>query len=351
MYLKKTPNTHGRIRLSIVDNYYDKVKKCSRQKTVASIGWLDELEKQYDDPIAYFTKRVAQLNEEKQKKQAPINFTFYNSDRLCVGDNLRKNLGYTALCQIYHELGIHTFLTNRQRHSKEQYDSNTIMKMLVYSRLLFPVSKKSSYDNRERFFENTDYSLDDIYRCLSFLDKHKENLQVWMNDRIKKNYGRDTSLIYYDVTNYYFETDEPNDFLRKGVCKEYRPNPIVQMGLFIDNKGIPITYELFPGNTNDCLTYRPNLGRIKKQFDLGRVITVADKEMTTGDNIWYTINTPTHDGYVFSMSIRGAEKSLKNYVLKEDEYEWLGTEYKRKSRKLHKSHFLWSCQICKKNRL
>ena len=154
MYLKKTPNTHGRIRLSIVDNYYDKVKKCSRQKTVASIGWLDELEKQYDDPIAYFTKRVAQLNEEKQKKQAPINFTFYNSDRLCVGDNLRKNLGYTALCQIYHELGIHTFLTNRQRHSKEQYDSNTIMKMLVYSRLLFPVSKKSSYDNRERFFEN-----------------------------------------------------------------------------------------------------------------------------------------------------------------------------------------------------
>ena len=76
MYLKKTPNTHGRIRLSIVDNYYDKVKKCSRQKTVESIGWLDELEKQYDDPIAYFTKRVAQLNEEKQKKQAPINFTF-----------------------------------------------------------------------------------------------------------------------------------------------------------------------------------------------------------------------------------------------------------------------------------
>lgn len=253
MYLKKTPNTHGRIRLSIVDNYYDKVKKCSRQKTVESVGWLDELEKQYDDPIAYFTKRVAQLNEEKQKKQAPINFTFYDSDRLCIGDNLRKNFGYAALSQIYHELGIHTFLTNRQRHSKEQYDSNTIMKMLVYSRLLFPASKKSSYDSRERFFKNTEYSLDDVYRCLSFLDKHRENLQIWMNDRIKKNYGRDTSLIYYDVTNYYFETDEQNDFLHKEVCKEHRPSPIIQMGLFIDNKGIPITYELFPGNTNDCL--------------------------------------------------------------------------------------------------
>ena len=333
MYLKKTPNSHGRIRLSIVDTYYDKVKKCSRQKTVESIGWLDELEKQYDDPIAHFTKRVAELNAEKQKKQAPILFTFYDSDRLCIGDDLRKNFGYAALSRIYHELGIHTFLTNRQRHSKERYDANAIMKMLVYSRLLFPASKKSSYDGRERFFDRSDYSLDDVYRFLSFLDKHRENLQIWMNDRIKKNYGRDTSLIYYDVTNYYFETDEQNGFLHKGISKEHRPNPIIQMGLFMDNRGIPITYELFPGNTNDCLTYRPNFGRIKKQFDLGRVISVADKGMTTGDNIWYTINTPTHDGYVFSMSIRGAEKGIKDYVLKEEGYEWLGTEYKRKSRK------------------
>ena len=333
MYLKKTPNSHGRIRLSIVDTYYDKAKKCSRQKTVESIGWLDELEKQYDDPIAHFTKRVAELNAEKQKKQAPILFTFYDSDRLCIGDDLRKNFGYAALSRIYHELGIHTFLTNRQRHSKEWYDANAIMKMLVYSRLLFPASKKSSYDGRERFFDRSDYSLDDVYRFLSFLDKHRENLQIWMNDRIKKNYGRDTSLIYYDVTNYYFETDEQNGFLHKGISKEHRPNPIIQMGLFMDNRGIPITYELFPGNTNDCLTYRPNFGRIKKQFDLGRVISVADKEMTTGDNIWYTINTPTRDGYVFSMSIRGAEKGIKDYVLKEEGYEWLGTEYKRKSRK------------------
>ena len=97
MYLKKTPNYHGRIRLSIVDTYYDKAKKCSRQKTVESIGWLDELEKQYDNPIAHFTKRVEELNEEKQKKQAPIHFTFYDSDRLCIGDDLRKNFGYAAI--------------------------------------------------------------------------------------------------------------------------------------------------------------------------------------------------------------------------------------------------------------
>lgn len=332
MYLKKTPNTHGRIRLSIVDNYYDKVKKCSRQKTIESIGFLDELQKIYDDPIAHFQKRVDQLNEEKRAKQAPINFTFYDSDRLCVGDSLRKNFGYAALSKVYHELEIDKFLIHRQRYTKEKYDANTIMKMLVYSRILAPASKKASFDNREWFFEKSNYSLDDVYRCLDFFNKHKESLQVWMNDRIKKNYGRDTSLIYYDVTNYYFETDNQTDFLPKGVCKEHRPNPIVQMGLFMDNNALPITYELFPGNTNDCLTYRPNFGRIKKQFDLGRVITVADKVMTTGDNIWYTINTPTKDGYVFSMSIRGATQELKDFVLDESDYIWLGNEYKRKSR-------------------
>lgn len=333
MFLKKTPNKSGRINLAIVDGYYDKATKKTKHKVIESLGYLDELEKQYDDPIDYFTKRAKKLTEEKKAKQAPINFTFYDSDRLCVGDNLRKNFGYAALSKIYHELELDKFLNNRQRHTKESYDANTIMKMLVYSRILAPASKKSSFDHREMFFEKTNYSLDDVYRCLSFLNKHKETIQVWMNDKIKENYGRDTSLIYYDVTNYYFETDEQNDFLHKGVSKEHRPNPIVQMGLFMDNNAIPITYELFAGNTNDCLTYRPNFGRIKKQFNLGRVISVADKGMTTGDNIWYTINTPTHDGYVFSMSIRGAEKSMKEYVLDDEGYVWLGKEYKRKSRK------------------
>lgn len=308
-------------------------QKKTKHKVIESLGYLDELEKQYDDPIDYFTKRAKKLTEEKKARQAPINFTFYDSDRLCVGDNLRKNFGYAALSKIYHELELDKFLNNRQRHTKESYDANTIMKMLVYSRILAPASKKSSFDHREMFFEKTNYSLDDVYRCLSFLNKHKETIQVWMNDKIKEHYGRDTSLIYYDVTNYYFETDEQNDFLHKGVSKEHRPNPIVQMGLFMDNNAIPITYELFAGNTNDCLTYRPNFGRIKKQFNLGRVISVADKGMTTGDNIWYTINTPTHDGYVFSMSIRGAEKSMKEYVLDDEGYVWLGKEYKRKSRK------------------
>lgn len=332
MYLKKTPSANDKVRLSIVDSYYDKVKKCSRQITVESLGFLDELEKKYADPISFFSNRVEQLKEEKKNKKAPMTFVFHDTDKIEQDAILRKNFGYTALSKIYHELGIHTFLTNRQRHTKDEFDADTIMKLLVYSRLLSPASKKKTFENRNWFFEKDDYSLDDVYRCLTFLNKHKESLQLWINDKIKSLYGRDTSLIYYDVTNYYFEIDDADNFRKKGVSKEHRPNPIVQMGLFIDNKGLPITYELFPGNTNDCLTYRPNFARIKKEYNLGRVITVADKGMTTGDNIWYTTQTPTKDGYVFSMSVRGADKELKQYVLEEKDYQWLGKEYKRKSR-------------------
>lgn len=334
MFLRKATNSKtGRTYLSIVHCYWDSDSKKSRTKTIQSIGFLDELEKEFDDPISHFTAIANQMDEDRKQDNAAYTFSINKQDALPVGTDNVKNFGYAAFSSIYHDLGIHTFFKNRQRHTKNGFDANVIMQMLAYSRLLYPASKKSSFENRSRFFEKIDYSLDDVYRCLSLFNRQKENLQLWLNDKIKELYKRDTNLIYYDVTNYYFETDKMDDFKTKGLSKEHRTNPIVQMGLFMDNKGIPITYELFPGNTNDCLTYRPNLSRIKKDFNLGRVITVADKGMTTGDNIWFTKTTPTKDGYVFSMSVRGADKELKSYVLDDSDYEWLGDEYKRKSRR------------------
>ncbi|RCX18029.1 DDE family transposase [Anaerobacterium chartisolvens] len=330
MYLKKTPQKTGRVYLSIVDGYYDKQKGYSRQITIEKLGYLDDLEKQYDDPIAFFTQKVQRLKEEKAERRAPLTFTFSHEDKISPNTTYRKNFGHVVLSSIYHELEINKFLVSRQRSSNIEFDTNNIMKLLTFSRLLAPASKKKTFEGRDSYFDKTNYTLDDVYRSLSFFNKQSSNLQLWLNERIKQSYGRDSSLVYYDVTNYYFETDKTDDFKKKGPSKEHRPNPIVQMGLFIDNNGIPITFQLFPGNTHDCLTYRPNLSRIKKEYDLGKVVVVADKGMTTGDNIWYTLSAK--DGYVFSMSIRGADKELKEYVLNEDGYEWLGKEYKRKSR-------------------
>lgn len=331
MFLRKSTNKkNGRTYLSIVHSYWNADEKKTRSTVIKSIGYLDELEEEYDDPIAFFTKEAKRMEEKRLLENANLNFSIPKNIVIATDTTNRKNFGYTAISKIYHELGIHTFLTNRQRHTKEAYDADIIMKMLAFSRLLAPASKKKSYEDRMRFFEKDNYSLDDLYRSLTFFSKHKAALQLWINDKIKSLYGRDTTLVYYDVTNYYFETDKTDDLKKKGISKEHRPNPIVQMGLFMDNKGIPITYELFPGNTNDCMTYRPNLSRIKHDYGLGKVVVVADKGMTTGDNIWYTLSAG--DGYVFSMSVRNADKEIKDYVLDENGYEWLGSEYKRKSR-------------------
>jgi transposase len=204
------------------------------------------------------------------------------------------------------------------------------MKLLVFSRLLNPSSKKKTFEDKEMYFENTDFSLDDLYRSLNFINKHKEALQLWIHKHIKEQYNRNTDLVYYDVTNYYFEIDEPDDLRKKGVCKEHRPNPIVQMGLFMDNIGMPIAYKLFSGNTVDKVTLIPMLRQVKKEYDLGRIIVVADKGLNTGDNIYYTLSRK--DGYVISQTVRGANEELKSYVLNEDGYTWYGKEYKKKSR-------------------
>ncbi len=214
-------------------------------------------------------------------------YHFSPSEKLKVGTNNRKNYGYSVFSYIYHLLQIDKFLTNRQRSTKIQANTNNIMKLLVYSRLLMPSSKKKAFENKDMFFEKSNFTLDDVYRSLSFFNEKSYELQKWINEQIKEVFGRDTSLVYYDVTNYYFEAETQDDFRRKGVSKEHCPNPIVQMGLFMDSNVIPITYDLYSGNTNDCLTYRLTLSRIKKEYGLGKVIVVADKGMTTGDNIYY----------------------------------------------------------------
>lgn len=332
MYLKKTKTKNGRIHLSIVDSYYDKEKKYARQVTIESIGYLDEAEKHYDDPIAHFKQRVEELKKAKNEQTEPIRLELSVHEKIEKGKAYRKNFGHVILSHIYHELGLHTFWKNRSHRRKFGFDANIIFKLLVFTRLLYPGSKHQSFEDRSLFFERNNFSLQDVYRALSFFNEKRDDMLKWLHKQITEKYGRDTSRVFYDVTNYYFETDTVDDegVRRKGLSKEHRPNPIVQMGLFMDNQGIPITYQLFPGNTNDCMTYRPNLKKMKLDYGIKRAIVVADKGMTTGDNIWYTLSAK--DGYVFSMSVRGASKELKNYVIDESGYEWMGKEYKRKSR-------------------
>jgi hypothetical protein len=328
MYLQ-IGNNKGRKYLSIVQGYRDPVTKKVRHKTVKSLGYLDKLTKHYLDPIAYFRGVVAEMNKKAALERQPVTISLDPKETLTADQTNRKNIGYAALSKLYYELGLDIFFYNHSRSFKSEFNTNNMMKLLVFSRILTPASKKKTYQEKDRYFENTKFSLDDVYRCLTQAVTFKDSLQLHLHQKMKEKFGRSTELVYYDVTNYYFETDRQDEMKRKGVSKEHRPDPIVQMGLLMDTKGIPISYDLFPGNRNDCLTLLPMLDKVKKDYQIGRTIVVADKGVNTADNIAFSLTRG--DGYVYSQTVRGANKELKDYLLDQSGYAG-GEDYKIKSR-------------------
>jgi transposase len=318
----------------MVRTYRDKDRGYSRTETVESFGYVDELEKQYDDPVAHFKKVVDERNLAEKHEAAEYTITARKDQKLGQDIEHRKNYGYIIIMKLLYELGLPGFLTNRQRReSKLECNTVSIMKLLVISRILSPGSKKKAYEERGRYFDfekEKAFDLFDIYRSLSFYAKLEKDIQLLIHDRISKSYGRTLELVYYDVTNYYFEIDKEDDLRKKGVSKERRPNPIVQMGLASDAEGIPISYEVFAGNESEKLHLRPVVFELYSKYEAGRVIAVADAAQNTGNNIYYLDDG--NQGYVFSQSIRGSSAAFKAYVVDEAGYEWSGEEYKRKSR-------------------
>ncbi len=322
MNLKQSRREDGRVYLSIEKGYRDKTTGKPRAKTVLSLGYLDELEKEYEDPIAHF-KAVARKMTEEEKSQKKLTLSINMDEKLSVDTDNRKNFGYAAILKIYHELGLDVFFKNKSRHENFKYNTNAIMILLVVSRLLCPGSKKSAYEKKERFFERFNFSLADVYRSLSHFSKIATEFQRYLNSRITEKYGRNTKTIYYDVTNFYFEINEGDEFRKHGVSKENRRDPIVQMGLALDMDGIPLSYELFPANTVDKETFRSVIGEIRRNYDTGRIIVVADMGIITGDNIFHLQGKEkgrNFNGYVFSFSVRDGTNKFKEYVLSGEGY-------------------------------
>ena len=333
MYLNIMNNKKtGKTRLSIRRGFRDKNGKV-KNITIQNLGDLEDLKKIYEDPIAHFKEVVKQMNDEEKNNSKPLTVTIDKNEELELGTDNIKNFGYSALSKIYHELEIDKFLISKfKARNFSEYKINNIIKLLVFARCLFPDSKKSTYENKDIFFENTDFSLKEIYNTLTYIEPFKESLQSYIYDHIQEQYKPNNECIFYDVTNYYFEIDDNDDFRKKGVCKEHRPNPIVQMGLFMDSLGLPMCYGLFPGNTNDCLTLKPMVQKLQKNYSIGKVIVVADKGLNTGKNIVY--QKAIGNGYVMSLSVRGANKELKDYVLNEDGYVYNKEKtYKKKYRR------------------
>ncbi|WP_373657533.1 IS1634 family transposase ISSeq4 [Sporomusa acidovorans DSM 3132] len=332
MFLKQSIS-NGKIYLSFVQGYRADGKV--KQKTIEKLGYLDDLKKSYDDPIAHF-KSIAKERNLADTSERSIEVSL--NRRLESNTSTRKNLGYAIAKRIYSLLGINKFLQNKQKHLTIEYNLNSIFSLLTFNRFLFPSSKKKAFDNRDFFFESYDFSLDDLYRSLDYFSRYSEPLQQHLHEKVCEVIGRDSKLGYYDVTNYYFEIpyndeDEYDDhsmlvkkgFRKKGPSKEHRPDPIVQMGLLMDSNGIPMAFNTFSGGESEKTSLIPIIRRVKKDYGIERIITVADRGLNTSDNTAFLAGTNDdhsqgHDGYVYGQSILSADKEFKAWVLKQDGY-------------------------------
>jgi len=329
MFLRKAfIKSTGRTYLSIVHGYRDENGK-PKSKVVRSIGYLDALQNEYEDPIAHFEKVAAELNKEREDNKK-VMISVDMDERIDPNEINRKNYGHVVFSKIYHELEIDRFLKNARRHANFKFNTDSIMRLLAFTRLLYPGSKRAAVLNKDIFFDNFRFSLDDVYNALTHFNEISSDLQRHLHERVTELYGRKTDLIYYDVTNYYFEIDKQDELRKRGPSKENRKDPIVQMGLTLDRDGLPISYKMFPGNRHDSQTLMPMLTEIKKTYGVKRVIVVADKALNSGDNIAY--NTILGDGYIYSKSVRGANAEFKNWVLDAAGYRKLSDDYKLKSK-------------------
>ena len=300
VFRKGVYKTHIRV----VEGYYDENGKI-KQRTIKTFGYLEDQK----DPKAFLDEVQAfndQYLKNKNIKKDSFNKPFYEDNY-----NNQYNYGYKFLEAIYDGLRLNEFFNNL--NYKCEYDLNNIFKFLTIERILNPDSKRATLQMRNSLYKaNLNFELHDIYRSLDKFNDIKVELQKYINDRIKEIIGRDSSYAYYDVTNYYNEIDFPkdeNDLRQRGVSKEHRVDPIIQLGLFIDSNGIPISMSLFRGNTSDTKTLQPVMKEIKSNYGLNRLVVVADKGLNSSNNINYIVNN--NDGYVVSQIIRG--KKGKRY--------------------------------------
>ncbi|MGM9881781.1 MAG: IS1634 family transposase [Bacilli bacterium] len=351
MFLDCFKNT-GKPYLRIVEGYYFKKDDGSvtvKRRTIKNLGPLSN----FDDGQPDLLKRLREKfkNNElifegyediKNDSKRKVILTFEEKDFI----SSPKNIGYFVLDNIYTQLGISDTLNRVKYNSRIQYDLNGITKLLVFDRILHPSSKKKAFEERNDYLFpiTTCEDLDQIYRALDVLDEKTKSIQLKMNTKMKNSsIGRSTDLTYYDVTNYYFETmygdddiyeidedgnilkddkDKPiikeKGFRKKGVSKENRKEPIVQMGLFIDNNGLPVSYKLFPGNMQDKTTFKDVLENDVEDMNLGKIVVVADNGMNTQENKY--LITEQGNGYIVSKSVKKSWTKLRDWALDESTY-------------------------------
>jgi len=292
-----------------------------KSKVIEKLGTIAELKEKLDgrDPVEWaewYVKELTRLDREGSReiivKYSPVKLIRKNEQRLYSG-------GYLFLQRIYHDLGIDKICKAISERRKFDFDIDSILSRLVYGRIIFPASKLATYELSRKFFEQPSFEIQHIYRALEVVGEETDFIQAELYKRSTKVIERKTGVLYYDCTNYFFEIEQEDGLKQYGYSKEHRPNPIVQMGLFMDGDGLPLAFSIQEGNTNEQTTLKPLEKKIFRDFELSKFVVCTDAGLSSAANRRF--NDIGGRAFITTQSVKKLKKFLREWAL--DPNGWL----------------------------
>ena len=314
------------MRLSITKNKNSStfyvIKSYKRtSKVVEKLGTIEEVKQKANgtDPITWAKNYVDNLNKLDKDENRTVTLNLKPNKEIPKNKLLTFNAGYLFLQKIYYELGLNNICKDIKDKYKFNFDLNNILSRLIYGRIIYPSSKLSTFEVSKTFIEKPNFDLQHIYRALEVISKENDFIQAELYKNSLNISKRNTGVLYYDCTNYFFEIEQEEGLKQYGKSKENRPNPLVQMGLFMDGDGIPLAFNINPGNTNEQITLRPLEKKILKDFELSKIIVCTDAGLASIDNRKF--NDKQERGFITTQSIKQLKQFLKDWAL--DNNGWL----------------------------
>ena len=284
-------------------------------KIYQNIGNYNDLKKlaQDEEPLTWLKNYVNELNQQIQNNSLPILLKKYPNRRIQKNEQLEFNAGYLFLQDIYYKLGLNRICDDITNKYQFKYDLNDILSKLIYSRIIYPSSKLKTLELSKHFLEQPNFEYQHILRSLEILSKESDFIQSELYHNSLKYSKRNSKVLFYDCTNYYFEIEQEDEFRKYGKSKEHRPNPIVEMGLFMDGDGIPLTFDTFPGNKSEQDTLQPLEKKIIEDFHNPEIVVCTDAGLSSNSNRKF--NDTNIRKFVTTQSLKKLKQFLKDWSL------------------------------------
>lgn len=297
-------------------------------KIVEKLGTLEELKKKLknEDPIEWSKKYIKNLNDQEKINTRKIIIEKSQNKLIEREKQTLYNCGYLFLEKIYYKLKLNNVCEEISQKYQFKFDLNSILSNLIYTRIIEPSSKLSSYEASKKFIEQPNYELHDIYRALEVISKETEFIEAEVYKNSLDVVNRNTKILYYDCTNYFFEIEQAEGLKQYGISKENRPNPIAQMGLFMDGDGFPLAFNINSGNTNEQTTLKPLEKQIIKDFELSKFVVCTDAGLASNENRKF--NNIQNRSYIVTQSLKKIKGHLKDWALSPEDWHTINSNKK-----------------------